>query len=121
MSYRKQTDLIAFVHVGGYGASGRGNELEWMAKGTQDSFECQIQIFGCSKGCGKHVDTFNRSSAWRVEGKQHATTEEADSRHFGIIVKGLGLDNAKTFPGPIAQMGEGGANSNLDGRASNDV
>ena len=75
-------------------ASGSDDDLAWLEAEFKKRFECKVQILGPSRNQQREVRILNKVVRW----SKHGIYYEADQRHSEIVVREMGLENAKTVP-----------------------
>ena len=86
--------LSLTVHRDDFTASACGVDLTWLEASFKKKFECKVQILGPGRNQLREVRILNRVVGWSKDGLFY----EADQRHAEIVIRDLGLENAKAAP-----------------------
>ena len=89
--------LAMTVHGDDFTASGSDLDLAWLQAQFKKRFEVKVQILGPGPGQEREVRILNRIITWTDGGLEY----EPDQRHAEMVVRDLGLENAK----PVATPG----------------
>lgn len=94
--WHKDKDLRTLVHGDDFVTSGAEKSSEWFRQALEDRFEIKTKIVGHREGLLKEARVLNRVVRADPQGWEY----EPDQRHMELIVKGLGLENAKAVRAP---------------------
>ena len=83
--------LRCYIHGDDFVTVGTDKELKWMKQELEKAYELKTQVLGPSKEDLQQVRALNRIMTW----KSHGISYEADPRHAEIVIKELGLSDAK--------------------------
>ena len=91
--YHPGRQLLTAVHGDDFITVGERKNLDWLDAELRKSFEIKTEILGPDAGKGEHAEIriLNRILRWDGAG----ITWEADPRHSELIIKQLGLADAK--------------------------
>ena len=96
-NFSHQQRLLAMtVHGDDFTAAGSDQDLAWLRAQFEQKFEVKVQILGPGPGQKKEVRVLNRVIRWTDGGLEF----EADQRHAEMVVRDLGLENAKAVATP---------------------
>ena len=84
------------VHGDDFTVSGSEADLAWLKFNMEKEFEITCELLGPKKEHKQEVRILNRVIKWT----DHGITYEADQRHAEIVVRDLGLEDAKPAPTP---------------------
>ena len=84
------------VHGDDFTVSGSEADLAWLKFNMEKEFEITCEVLGPKKEHKQEVRILNRVIRWTG----HGITYEADQRHAEIVVRDLGLQDAKPAPTP---------------------
>ena len=100
-------DIAMTVHGDDFTCSGSEEDLAWLEEKMKEKFEIKVEILGPDARRHKQeIRVLNRVLRWTKEGIQY----EPDQRHAEIVVRELGLTEAKkvTTPGCREDAGKAG-------------
>ena len=89
-------EMVMTVHGDDFTVSGTDADLAWLKFHMEKEFEITSEILGPHKDQKKEIRILNRVIKWSELG----ITYEADQRHAEIVVRELGLEEAKAAPTP---------------------
>ena len=84
------------VHGDDFAACGSDQDLAWLSQKFRDKFEVKVQILGPGPQHEREVRILNRVVRWTESGLAY----EPDQRHAEMVVRDLGLENAKSVTTP---------------------
>ena len=94
-NFSRRTRQVSFTVRGDdFTASGSDSDLAWLEGQFKERFECKIQVLGPGRNQQREVRILNTVVKW----SKHGIYYEADQRHSKIVVREMGLENAKTVP-----------------------
>ena len=77
---------------------GAAEDLTWAVRGIKKRFDSQTEILGPEPGMKQEVGFLNRRIAWTAEGIAY----EADSKHVGIVLSDLEMEDCKPVGTPMS-------------------
>jgi len=86
-------ELDLTVHGDDFLVVGGKKSISWLTSRMTNKFEAKVNVIGPDADEEKEVRILNRIIRWTSTG----LTYEADQRHAELVVKELGLDNAKAI------------------------
>ena len=90
--WHKDKELRLVVHGDDFTSSGTENELRWLVQEFKKKFFTKVRgIVGPESHDLKSMTIFNRILEWKPD----RITFEADPRHVGMLINGMGLVNSK--------------------------
>ena len=87
----KSMALGTYIRGDDFVTSGNDEDLKWLKAGLERHYEINTEVLGPDTQDNQQVQILNRIVSWTPEGLEY----EADPRHVELIVKELGLENAK--------------------------
>jgi hypothetical protein len=84
------------VHGDDFTATGSDQNFEWLKTEFEKMFEIKTQNLGPATWQKKEIRVLNRIIRWTEWGLEY----EADQRHADMVVRDLGLENAKAVTSP---------------------
>ena len=96
--YNESKKIYCMVHGDDFVSTATGASLKWFEDMLHKSFKIKTDLIGPGKDDKKELKVLNRIIKYTNEGIEL----EADLRHADLIVKQLGLENAKELSNPSA-------------------
>ena len=94
--YHPQYDLMTLVHGDDFITAGGRAECQWMRRRLERRFEIKSKVIGAGAGESQEERVLNRVIRCTPQGWEY----EADQRHAELIVKDVGMEDAKGVKGP---------------------
>ena len=91
-----EREISMTVHGDDFTACGSDLDLAWLSQKFRDKFEVKIRILGPDRKHEQEVRILNRVVRWTDSG----LTYEPDQRHAEMVIRDLGLENAKIVTSP---------------------
>ena len=92
----KERGIRTYIHGDDYVSVGKEQDLMWMKQEVEKRYKLKTQILGPGQHEEQQVRVLNRVLTWTKDGILY----EADPRHVEILIKELGLTNAKSVCTP---------------------
>ena len=109
---------MVFVHGDDFVSAAEGGDLVWLKGILETKFEIKSKIMGHEGGDEKHVKILNRIITVKEDGYEY----EPDLRHAELVVKELGLEDAKSVSCPYSEAQyEENAKDKLSMKTRNDI
>ena len=93
-----ERDIDLMVHGDDIISTGDAEDLAWLKELFEKQFEISTNIIGHEPGDEKHLKVLNRI----ISVEEGGYTYEPDARHAEVIIKELGLQEAKPVTTPVA-------------------
>ena len=84
------------VHGDDFTACGSDEDLAWLSARFKEKFEVKVQILGPGPEHAQEVKILNRIVRWTKSGIDY----EPDQRHAEMVIRDLGLEQAKAVTTP---------------------
>ena len=97
--HNAEKKIYCMVHGDDFISTGNDSSLKWMEEMLNKSFKIQASQIGPDAKDDKELKVLNRIIRYTNKGIEM----EADLRHVALIVKQLGLDEAKPLSNPCAE------------------
>ncbi len=94
--FHPERKISTTVHGDDFTSTGRESDLRWFEKRMASEFEIKTDVLGPGPGHKRQLRVLNRIIEW----KGHGITYEADQRHAEIVIRELGLEQAKAVATP---------------------
>ena len=94
--YHPDKNLRTYIHGDDYVTVGKEADLKWLRNKLEEKYEIKTQVLGPDKGDSQQIRILNRILTWTEKGIEY----EADPRHAEIVIKELGLEDAKSVVTP---------------------
>ncbi len=94
--FHPERKISTTVHGDDFASTGRESDLRWFEKRMASEFEIKTDVLGPGPGHKRQLRVLNRIIEW----KGHGITYEADQRHAEIVIRELGLEQAKAVATP---------------------
>lgn len=98
--YHAEKDIYLIVHGDDCVSVGDGDDLEWLRKVFETRFEISTVVLGTDPDDVKEAKILNRI----ISVTEAGYTYEADARHSEVIIKNLGLLEAKGTSSPTPML-----------------
>ena len=93
-------DIDLVVHGDDFISTGDGEDLQWLRMLFETKFEISTNVIGHEAGDDTQLKVLNRI----ISVKENAYTYEPDARHAEIVIRELGLQEAKAVTTPVAEF-----------------
>ena len=97
--YHSIRDIDLIVHGDDFVSTGAEEDLQWLRVVFETKFELSTDVIGPEEKDSKVVKVLNRI----ISVSEHGYTYEADARHAEIIIRDLGLSEAKGVSSPWSE------------------
>ena len=94
--WNEARDMAITVHGDDFTCCGSAEDLRWLQHKFEAKFEVTCSILGPDSGQAQEVKILNRIIRWEKGGIAY----EADQRHAELVIRELGLQNAKPVSTP---------------------
>ena len=100
-------DMAVTVHGDDFTCAGSTADLRWLKSKMEEKYEIACEVLGPEAGQQKEIRVLNRVIRWEDDGLAY----EPDQRHAEIVIKDLGLEEAKpvSTPGAREELGKASA------------
>ena len=92
-------DMAVTVHGDDFTCTGSRSSLAWFKGRMEEKFEISCEVLGPDADQQREISILNRTIAWTKDG----LTYEADQRHAEIVIRELGLQEARATATPGAR------------------
>jgi hypothetical protein len=100
MLWHPEKDIVVMVHGDDFISTADGDDLEWLKMVFETKFEISTEVIGHEHGDLKELKVLNRF----ISATEDGFVYESDVRHADILIKELGLENAKKVNTPVADV-----------------
>ena len=95
--HHKQRNIRTYVHGDDYVSIGMEQQLEWMKKQLEQTYQIKTQMLGTGKHHQQELNILNRLVQWD---DARGFVYETDPRHIEFSIQELQLENAKSASTP---------------------
>jgi hypothetical protein len=96
--HHRERDIDLIVHGDDFVTAGDHEDLVWLQGIFESTFEISTTILGHDEGDAKDAKFLNRI----ISVTEGGYTYEADARHAEMVIRDLGLGNAKSVSSPVS-------------------